>query len=413
MRGIGGPTRLGQVRLRRRALIAGAAGLLLPLRPARAQRSPPLKVGVMLPASGPQAEISRSGAEIAAEMLARRGRPMTLRFASAGSADAADRAAARLTEDGADLLLSASGEGETAAMLAVCERRGVPLIACAANEPRLTDRGARMIVRTAPTTSQLLGRGLGLLRDLHHTAGLALPRRLALVYGEDDSGALLRTTLAAVLPAAGLPVQNLSEIAVADGTGAGGRLLARLREAAADVIMVEAAPGLAAACVAAIMADGVRPAGIVAFGFSGLASQDIVSLPHGAGEGHVTFSPWADPRSPVTAEARALYMRRSTAVPFAVAQGELALMVDSLLLASEAAARHPGARGPALAAALRGSVLAQKMLRGPPIRFDQRGQNTALPSVALQNRGGVPLVVLPREWAEAEPAWPNPALMKS
>ena len=413
MRGIGGPTRLGQARLGRRTLIAAAAGLLLPSRPAPAQRGAPLKVGVILPAAGHQAETARSGAEIAAELLARRGRPMTIRFASAGSADAADRAAARLVEDGADLLLSACGEGGTAAMLAVCERRGVPLIACAANEPRLTDRGARMIVRTAPTTSQLLGRGLGLLRDLHDAAGLALPRRLALIHGEDDSGALLRATLAAVLPAAGLPVQAVSEIALAEAAEARQRMLARLREAAADVIIVEAAPALAAACVAAIMADGIRPAGMVGFGFSGLASQDVVLLPHGAGEGHVTFAPWADPRSPVTAEVRALYQRRARVVPFAVAQGELALMVDSLLLAGEAAARHPGAHGPALAAALRGSVLGQKMLRGPPIRFDQRGQNTALPSVALQNRGGVPLVVLPRDWAEADPAWPNPALIKS
>lgn len=413
MRGIGGPTRPGQVQPGRRALIGAAAGLLLPLRRARAQPGAPLKLGVMLPASGQQAGIARDGAEIAAEMLARRGRPITLRFASAGSGDAADRAAARVAEDGADLLLSACGEGETAAMLALCERRGVPLIACSANEPRLTDRGARMIVRTAPTTSQLLGRGFGLLRDLHHAAGLALPRRLALFYGEDDSGALLRATLAAVLPASVLPVQTLAEIALAPGDGARDRMLARLREAAAEVIMVEAAPSLAATAVAAVMADAVRPAGMIAFGFSGLAAQDIVSLPHGAGEGHVTFAPWADPRSPVTAEVRALYLRRRAAVPFAVAQGELALAVDSVLLASEAAARHPGARGPALAAVLRGTVLAQKMLRGPPMRFDQRGQNTALPSVALQNRGGVPRVVLPRDWAEMEPAWPNPALMKS
>jgi branched-chain amino acid transport system substrate-binding protein len=413
MPGIGGPAGPGSPRIGRRALIGTAAALLLPPRRAGAQRASRLKVGVILPAAGPQAEISRTGAEIAAELLMRRGRPVALRFASAGGGDAADRAAARLAEDGVELLLSACGEGETAAMLAVCERRGLPLIASAANEPSLTDRGARMIVRTAPTTSQLLGRGFGLLRDLHQGAGIALPRRLALVYGEDDSGALLRTTLAAVLPATLPPVESLAEIALPAGAEAREGMLARLREAAAEVIMVEAAPSLAAACVAAIMADGVRPAGMVAFGFSGLAAQDVVSLPHGAGEGHVTFAPWADPRSPVTAEVRALHARRSATVPFAVAQGELALMVDSLLLASEAAARYPGARGPALAAALRGSVLAQKMLRGPPIRFDQRGQNTALPSVALQNRGGVPLVVLPRDWAEAEPIWPNPALMKS
>jgi hypothetical protein len=55
----------------------------------------------------------------------------------------------------------------------------------------------------------------------------------------------------------------------------------------------------------------------------------------------------------------------------------------------------------------------QKMMRGPPMRFDARGQNTAMPSVALQNQGDRPVVVLPRETAEASLIWPNPGLIKS
>lgn len=406
MHGNGGPARLG-----RRALMGASLGLLMP--GGRAAARLPLQLGVLLPPPGPRADPARIGAEIAAELLARRGRPLTLRFVTAAAAEAAERAAARLVDDGAELLLSACGEGETAAILGVCERRAVPLIACFANAPRLTDHGARMIVRTAPTMSQLLGRGLGLLRDLHERAGTEPPRRLALVHAEDPAGTLLRTTLAAILPAALRPVPTLAEIALNPGPDGRRRMLAELRRASADVIVVEAAPRLASACVAAIMADGVKPCGLVAFGFAGLVAPEILALPDGAGDGHVTFAPWADPASPITAEVRSLYARRPGAAPFAVVQGELALAVDSVLLAGEVTARHPGARGPALAAALRGSVLAAKMLRGPPLRFDPRGQAIALPSVALQNRGGVPVVVLPREWAEAEPVWPNPALVRA
>jgi branched-chain amino acid transport system substrate-binding protein len=407
MRGIGGPTLLG-----RRALVGAAPWVLAAPRLAKAQPAP-IRLGVVLPSAWPDAEPARSGAEIAAELLARRGRPLSLRFAAAAGAEAAERAATRLVEDGADLLLSACGEDETAAILATCDRRAVPLIACCANEPRLTDRGSRMIVRTAPTTSQLLGRGLGLLRDLHRDTGVPPPQRLALLHGTDAAGTLLFATLAAVLPAAASPVPALTGIPLSPGLEALDRTLARLREAASDVVVVEAAPRLAAATITAIMADGIRPSGLVAFGLAGLAAQEVLSLPGGAGEGHVTFAPWADPNSPVTAEVRSLYARRRTAVPFAIAQGEVALAVDSVLLVAETAARHPGARGPALAAALRGGVLTQKMLRGPPMRFDQRGQNIALPSVALQNRRRAPVVVLPAEWAEAAPIWPNPALSKT
>ena len=407
MRGIGGPAQLG-----RRALIGAAPALFSASRPTRAQPAP-IRLGVVLPSAGPGAEPTRAGAEIAEELLARRGRPLSLRFASAAGAEAAERAAARLVEEGAGLLLSACGEDETASILALCDRRRVPLIACRAKDPRLTDRGSRMILRTAPTTSQLLGRGLGLLRDLHQRAAAPPPQRLALLHGTDAAGTLLRATLAAVLPAAAPPAPTLSAIPLDPGSEGLEKALAKLHEAAADVVVVEAPPRLAASAVAAIAAAGIRPSGIVAFGLAGLAAQEVLSLPGGAGEGHVTFAPWADPTSPVTGEVRSLYERRRMAVPFAIAQGEVALVVDSVLLAAETLARHTGARGPALAAALRATVLSRKTLRGPPIRFDQRGQNIALPSVALQNRHGAPVVVLPAEWAEADPIWPDPAATRT
>lgn len=345
-------------------------------------------------------------------MLARRGRPLSLRFAAAGGAEAADRAAARLLEDGAEILLSTCGEKETAAILALCERRGAPLIVCAANEPRLTDRGARMIVRIAPTTSQLLGRGLGLLRDLHERSVIAPPQRIALVHTNDAAGVLLRGSLAAILPAAFTPAPVLTEVPLAPGPDGGEPILAALRHAAPDVVVIEAPAERAAACVAEIVADGVRPAGLVSFGHPGLVGPEVLALPDHAGEGHVTFAPWADPASPVTAEVRTAYERRRSQIPFELAQGELALAFDSVLLAAEAVTRTLPPRGPALAAALRGSVLATKMLRGPPLRFDQRGQNLALPSMALQNRRGRPVVVLPRDYAEEDALWPNPLTLK-
>jgi hypothetical protein len=367
---------------------------------------------VLVPPAGQASELARAGAEIAASMLAKRGRPLSLRFAAAGGAEGADRAAAKLLEEGAELLLSASGEEETASILGLCERRGAPLIVCAANEPRLTDRGARMIVRLAPTTSQLVGRGLGLLRDLHERSATAPPKRVTLVHTHDAAGRLLRASLAAILPAALTPAPVLTQMMLPPGPDGGERIIPALRETTPDVVVIEAAER-AAACVAAIVANGVRPAGIVAFGHPGLLSPEVFALPDKAGEGHVTFAPWADPASPVTAEVRSLYERRRPRVPFELAQGELALAVDSVLLAAETATRNPDARGPALAAALRGSVLATKMLRGPPLRFDQRGQNLALPSVALQNRPSRPVVVLPRDFAEEAAVWPNPLMMKS
>lgn len=409
----------------RRALL-GALAAMLPVR-ARGQardqardqgrdqgRQAP-RLGILVN-GGSAALIARHGAEIAAELANRRGRPLALRFAeSRDDAEMAQRAATRLIDDGADLVISACGEATTLAALQVAERRETPFIVAAAASPGLTDRGARMVVRTAPSMSQLIGRGLGLLRDLHAAAAMPLPRRLALVHGLSAEAAVMRATLGAVLPAANLPIEAYAEIAIATGNGRVHDIpgiLDRLRGADAEMLLVDAPPAAAAAVIGAVLADGVRPSGLAAFGLPGLAAEAVLALPHGAGENHVTFAPWPEPRSAVTAEVRSLFARRNPPVRFELVQGELALTVDAVLLASEAMARQPAARGQALAAALRTTVLTQKMMRGPPMRFDARGQTTALPSVALQNQGGRPVVVLPREGAEAAPIWPNPALVK-
>jgi branched-chain amino acid transport system substrate-binding protein len=45
---------------------------------------------------------------------------------------------------------------------------------------------------------------------------------------------------------------------------------------------------------------------------------------------------------------------------------------------------------------------------GGPIEFDAKGQCNTIASVVLQNRGGVPTVVLPKDAAIGNPVFPMP-----
>jgi branched-chain amino acid transport system substrate-binding protein len=45
---------------------------------------------------------------------------------------------------------------------------------------------------------------------------------------------------------------------------------------------------------------------------------------------------------------------------------------------------------------------------GGPIRFDEKGQNPAIPSACLQNRDRTPTVTLPAEVATMAPVLPMP-----
>lgn len=403
------------IRVARRAVL-GALASLAAAGPVQARHHAGTTIGVILPSGEPAQGLARRGAEIAAALLGRRGAPVTLRFAETG-AEVTARATMRLADEGASILVSAADDGAAEAALAVAERRELPLIVTTATAPGLGDRGSRLLLRTGPTTSQLVGRGLGLLRDLHQEASLRLPERLALVHADDAAGRQVRASLTAILPAAGLPLAHHADIAVsaAGVRDAAGRaaLAASLRAASPDLVLLAAPPTVAGTVLTTIAAAPLRLTGIASFGVAGLAAAEIVALPDKAGECHVTFSPWPDPVSATTAEVRRLYEAGGPALPFSLAQGALGLVVDAVLLAGETTARHPGARGAALAGALRGSILVQKMMRGPPMRFDARGQNIALPSVALQNQGDRPVVVLPSDAAEAGLVWPNPLLSRS
>jgi branched-chain amino acid transport system substrate-binding protein len=46
---------------------------------------------------------------------------------------------------------------------------------------------------------------------------------------------------------------------------------------------------------------------------------------------------------------------------------------------------------------------------GPPIKFDEKGQNVGIPSAGVQNRNRTPTVVLPASVATATPVLPMPA----
>ena len=57
--------------------------------------------------------------------------------------------------------------------------------------------------------------------------------------------------------------------------------------------------------------------------------------------------------------------------------------------------------------AIRATNIADHVMIGPPIRFDEKGQNLGIPSAAVQNRNRTPTVVLPADVATMTPVLPS------
>jgi branched-chain amino acid transport system substrate-binding protein len=58
--------------------------------------------------------------------------------------------------------------------------------------------------------------------------------------------------------------------------------------------------------------------------------------------------------------------------------------------------------------AIRATDIAEHVMIGPPIRFDDKGQNPGIPSACVQSRNRTPTVVLPAEAATMTPVLPEP-----
>ena len=58
--------------------------------------------------------------------------------------------------------------------------------------------------------------------------------------------------------------------------------------------------------------------------------------------------------------------------------------------------------------AIRATDIAEHVMIGPPIKFDEKGQNVGIPSAAVQNRNRTPTVVLPAAAATMTPVLPMP-----
>jgi len=82
------------------------------------------------------------------------------------------------------------------------------------------------------------------------------------------------------------------------------------------------------------------------------------------------------------------------------------------LVCADAYKRAGSTKPEALVEALKATRIENRVMLGGPITFNEKGQNTNLPSAVVQNIDGRPEVVLPAANAEAKPVFPMPGWTK-
>jgi len=125
-------------------------------------------------------------------------------------------------------------------------------------------------------------------------------------------------------------------------------------------------------------------------------------------QGCITNTVWFNPKNDITQAFAAAFKKRYASDDLAYHGINATYTFDAILIAADAFKRAKTSNPKALAEAIRLTNIpaTDRVSFGGPIKFNAKGQVEGNKSVVLQNAGGKPTVVLPKEYAEAKLVFP-------
>lgn len=391
------------------APLAAAAG------PAIVRAAPPkLRIGLILPRSGPLAAMGQScqrGAELAPELLRERF-GVDVELMSADSASDPVRAsalAARLADEGAHVLVGPFDSRSAAAIVPVAEQRRIPFVINTAAAPELTSPGQSYVFRNFPTSREVVRGALVRLREILQMGGARTgdPRPAVVFHLDDDFGQAYREAIGAELGASEEPpVRVLEAFAYAPRPRDLPAMVGRAKALAPDVALVVCRLNDAIALVREMVRQGWRPPTLMGPGSPGLYEEQFIRVLGAYARNALSAVPWLDPTSPLTAALERAFSARHPREALAFQAINVGATFEAILVVADAFARVPTDDGTALSGAIRSGRITERAMAGGPIRFDTQGHAGAHESVCLQNLDGRPRIVLPARMSQSEPVFP-------
>ena len=403
-------------RVTRREFGIAAAGTLtlaaLP-RPLRAETAK-LKVGVLLPRSGLQAQIGQScqkGADVAPELLRQRlGVDVELMNADTESnVDTARSRAERLIDQGAHVLVGAFDSGHTAAVAQVAEQHGVPHIVNIAAAPQITEQGYKFVFRNFPPAPEIGRNGLVLLGDIFAEAKVQ-PKTAVFMHVNDTFGQSMAKGVAALLPKVSLPFKLLDTIPYDPAAKDLTVEVSKAKATSAELLLLVCRLNDAIALRREMVKQRWSPMGVVSPGSPGLYEEQFAKGLGKYAEHCITNTVWFNPKNDITRAFGAAFKKRFPKDEFAFHGINASYTFDAILIAADAFKRAKSTDRKTLADAIRQTNIpsTDRVTFGGPIKFNAKGQVEGNRSVVIQNLRGKPTVVLPKESSEAQLVFPMP-----
>lgn len=392
--------------VRRDLLKAGAATATLGF-PAilRAQTST-LKVGVILPLSGPisfPGLASRRGMDLAVKMFAEQGQRIEVQAVDTESKPENGRIAAeRLIRDGASILVGAWDSGTTISAAQAAEAAKVPLVVFVASAPQITEQGFTQVFRNFTPSTQLTRDAVNHVKNLEKTTGRDI-KTAVIMHTNDTFGTAVNAAVTALWKQLDVPFQIVDTISYSLAARDLSVEVAKAKAAKPDILCPITRVNDAILIVREMVKQDFNPMGIIGPGSPGPYEKPFTDALGKYADDYITNVPWYDPTRPLTKRVLERWAKDNPNERFELNSG---FGWEGIQVVADAWKRAGSNKPADLHAALKATNIADHVMFGGPIQFDAKGQNNNIGGAMLQNQGGQPVVVAPREIAQAPLRFP-------
>jgi branched-chain amino acid transport system substrate-binding protein len=400
-------------RITRRNVLTGsaAATMLLAAPPVVRAQAKSLKIAVLLPRSGYLAAAGQScyrGALVAPKVLGDHGYQVELVHVDFESnVDVARNQAERVIGEGAQAVVGAFESGATLAIAQVCEQRKVPFVVNISSAPPITEQGYKYLVRNFPTNPQLLTSGLRAIKDLSAATRFEF-KSAVFLHANDTFGTSQRQAMDRIFPAERMSFKLADSIAYDPKAQDLAVEVTKMRAHNPDLVLLISRSADAIKLVRDMVRQRFQPKAVISPGSPGLYDEEFYQALGPLADFHIFNLPWANPKAGMTQALEAAFKAAHPNNRFAVDCFNAGFTFEALLVCADAFKRAGTANGADLMAAVKATNLADHVMIGGPIQFDDKGQNNNIGSASLQNRNRTPAVVLPTEAATMAPVLPMP-----
>ncbi len=414
---------------RRRFLKTAAASALVAGVPlALPAQGRTIKIGAVHPVTGPLAEVGqlcRLGGQIAVDAINAAGgiksmggaRLELLTGDSESKPEVARTVAERLINDGATMLTGAFHSGHIMAMVPVAQQRQVPFIVdigaadvITANVARSVKEGkqkTQYVYRVFPTTATFGAKAVQYMTEIF-TETKTAPKRVVVMFTNDAFGKPQSESFVNAVKAASPGFEIVEVIPFPEDAKDLSTEVSRAKSLKPDVLAPITRPTTAILLLQELTRQRMDLLGVISPGAPGLYEPRQLEILKEHIEYVMSSTVWPNLKAPATQKLSDEHVKRAGGKYL---DANAAYTYDAVSVMADVLERAKATGADALVEAIKKTNLGgQVAVAAGPIRFNDNGDNANASTAMIQILRNKPLVVWPKEAAQASVVFPRPKM---